>query len=128
MLGNGTGGFASPQNYAAGAAPAPVELADFNGDGRIDLMTANSGDGTVSVLLNGGSGTFRPPLSFAAGSQPVAAAVGDFNGDGRAGRGGGERRRRQRRACCSTTAPGPTPTPRRSTSPTSRSPRATPGP
>jgi len=49
----------------------------------MDLITANSGDGSVSVLLGAGSGIFRPPTHFAVGSQPRSVAIGDFNGDSR---------------------------------------------
>ena len=54
---------------------------DFNGDGRLDLATANSLDGTVSVLLGNGDGTFQPQVTYAEGSDAIVA--GDFNGDGR---------------------------------------------
>ena len=83
LLANGTGGFAAPQPYAAGASSSSAELGDFNGDAKVDLMTANTGDGSVSVLLGAGTGVFHPPAHFAVGTQPVSVAVGDFNGDGR---------------------------------------------
>ena len=38
--------------------PRSVTTADVNGDGRADLIVANSGDDTVSVLLGIGDGTF----------------------------------------------------------------------
>src|SRR5581483_11120153 len=33
--------------------PDAVAVGDLNGDGKLDLVTANAGDDTVSVLLNG---------------------------------------------------------------------------
>jgi hypothetical protein len=40
-----------PGTFAVGSSPESVSLADVNGDGRLDLITANSRDNTVSVLL-----------------------------------------------------------------------------
>ena len=60
-----------------------MATADFNGDGKLDVVTADHAAGTVSVLLGLGDGTLTSPLDHAAGSSPSAVAVGDFNGDGR---------------------------------------------
>jgi hypothetical protein len=67
---------------AIGAQPGSVAEGDFNNDGIVDLAVANSGEGTISVLLGRGDGTFRPQVKFATGRSPHAIAVGDFNGDG----------------------------------------------
>jgi hypothetical protein len=61
-------------------------VGDFNGDGRLDVVTAQQLTDTVSVLLGHGNGTFAPPLVFAASGvdfTPQAMAVGDINGDGK---------------------------------------------
>jgi hypothetical protein len=60
-------------------------VADFNGDGKLDLAVANSGDNTITLLLGDGRGGFTPSMGspFAAGTQPASVAVGDFNGDGK---------------------------------------------
>ena len=39
---------------------------DFNGDGHLDLATANVNVSTVSILLGQGDGTFGPARDFAA--------------------------------------------------------------
>ena len=57
-------------------------MADLNGDGHPDLVTANGGSLDVSVLLGEGDGTFAVAQAFAVGSSPRFAAVGDLNGDG----------------------------------------------
>jgi len=77
------GHFFTAPTYPVGATPEAVAVADLNGDGKIDLVTANYGDGTVSVLLGNGDGTFHPAVSYAAGINPVSIAVADFNGDGK---------------------------------------------
>lgn len=44
--------FASPQAFGVGKAPAGIASADLNADGIDDLVVANAGSNTVSVLLN----------------------------------------------------------------------------
>jgi hypothetical protein len=72
----------------SGLSPATVPLAlaigDFNRDGKLDLVTVNSGNNNVSVLLGDGTGSFSltGESPFAAGTTPAAVATGDFNRDG----------------------------------------------
>ncbi|HVF66196.1 MAG TPA: FG-GAP-like repeat-containing protein [Pyrinomonadaceae bacterium] len=66
----------------AGAASAATAVGDFNGDGKQDVVTANSGANNVSVNLGDGAGGFGAATTFVVGSQPRSVAVGDFNGDG----------------------------------------------
>jgi hypothetical protein len=51
LLGNGAGGFGASTPYTTGSAPASVAIADLNGDGRPDLVTADRNSNAVSVLL-----------------------------------------------------------------------------
>jgi hypothetical protein len=95
--GAATAAFANHQEFATGDIPLsvsrfPLSVAvnDVNGDGRPDLITANSGSGsnTVSVLLNttapGASApAFAPHQDFPTGDVPRSVAVGDVNGDGK---------------------------------------------
>ena len=70
-------------NFAVGVTPRSVAVADFNGDGKLDLATANSGGDNVSVLLGNGNGTFGVATHFTVGKDPRSVAVADFNGDGK---------------------------------------------
>ena len=63
-------------------SPRPSAVADLNGDGRPDIVTTNSADNTVSVLLGNGDGTFQPQQTFAVGRSPRGLAVADLTGDG----------------------------------------------
>jgi hypothetical protein len=54
LLGNGDGTFtqASGSPYAVGPTPYAIVAADFNGDGKLDLVVnSGNGAGTVSILL-----------------------------------------------------------------------------
>jgi hypothetical protein len=78
MLGNGDGTF-TPGSCVGSGTEAGIQLADFNGDGKLDVA-ANGGD----IYLGNGDGTFQSPIqlaySFAAGGAPWTVA--DFNNDG----------------------------------------------
>lgn len=61
--------------------PLSVVAGDFNGDGHLDLASANSVGGKISVALGRGDGTFGESSSLASGILPTGIAVGDFDGD-----------------------------------------------
>ena len=82
LLGNGDGTFQPANNLVAGKNPSSIAVGDFNGDGRVDIVTVNS-DNTVSALLGNGDGTFQAHVEYGTGSGPDFVAVGDFNSDGR---------------------------------------------
>jgi dienelactone hydrolase len=84
LLGNGNGTFQAAVNYAVGTNPNSVAIGDFNTDGKLDLVVANTGSNNVSVLLGNGDGTFQPPVNYASGGSVLGEmAVGDFNHDGK---------------------------------------------
>jgi hypothetical protein len=71
-------------DLAMGGGPADVVLGDFDGNGSLDVATANGGDDTYSVRLGDGSGGFGNEQDAEAGGGPVAIGAGDFdaqNGD-----------------------------------------------
>lgn len=64
--------------------PYDVKLGDLDGDGDLDVVTANKDDSNVSILLGDGAGNFNeaPGSPYATGIWPVDAELGDINGDG----------------------------------------------
>jgi Bacterial Ig-like domain (group 3)/FG-GAP-like repeat len=73
---------------SGGGLPDSVAVADVNGDGKPDLLVANSGSSTVGVLLGNGDGTFQAATSYGSGGfnewpQFGSVAAADVNGDGR---------------------------------------------
>jgi len=89
-LGNGDGSFGAAVSYATELNfSAAVKIADFNNDGKLDLITAgtDSVEGYATLRLGNGDGTFSTATSFSLGSSSWTAydiLVGDYNGDGEA--------------------------------------------
>jgi hypothetical protein len=81
LLANGDGTFQPAKNAVTGKNPSFVAVGDFNGDGRVDIVTVNSGN-TVSTLLGNGDGTFQAHVDYGTGSGPDFVMVADFNSDG----------------------------------------------
>ncbi len=74
-------------SYQAGGGGSEAALADFNGDGKLDIVAYVSYEpsygAAVNVSLGNGDGTFSPPMRFDALAQAMRSlAVGDANGDG----------------------------------------------
>jgi hypothetical protein len=79
---DGSGAFPSQSVYPVGTEPVSVFSADLDGDGDLDLATANFYDDNVSVLLNEGDGTFAPHSVYPVGMYPRSVFSADLDGDG----------------------------------------------
>ena len=64
LRGNGTGGFAAPENYVAGNTPFSVVVGQLNADTQPDLVTANWFGNDASVLLNTASPPAQGPTTY----------------------------------------------------------------
>jgi Bacterial Ig domain/FG-GAP-like repeat/FG-GAP repeat len=71
-----------PANVGPSTDLQHIATVDFDGDGILDLATANGGTNSVAVLLGNGNGTFGAATTFPAGLTPFYLAIGEFNGDG----------------------------------------------
>lgn len=75
--------FSSTTNYSLGKGPVFTSAGDINGDGYVDLVTANINDASVSVLQNDGTGILSWKADFATQTSPYSVMVADFNADGK---------------------------------------------
>jgi FG-GAP-like repeat len=93
LLGNGDGTFGTPVGYPneAGAGSPSVVVADFDHDGRLDVVAAHDmacftapcvvAD-TISLWRGPGDGTLQPARQIRVGAGLSRLAVADFDGDG----------------------------------------------
>jgi hypothetical protein len=80
LLGNGDGTLQPARNLDSNTSPVDG-VGDFNGDGKLDIVSENANAG-LSVFLGNGDGTFQNPQNYDAGLYPSAVAIGDLNRDG----------------------------------------------
>ena len=91
QLGNGDGTFQPPVPYnfgttafggsCSGSGSCTVRVADFDGDGNLDIAVAVRS--SEAGLRGKGDGTFESPVKFAVGATGASwLDVADVNGDG----------------------------------------------
>lgn len=85
--GSATASFAAAQDFATGNYPWIPALGDVNNSGKPAIVVPNTGDSTVSVLLNttakgAATPSFAAQQVFKTGSEPFSVALGDLNSDG----------------------------------------------
>jgi len=83
LPGDGAGGFGTATDYEVGQYPQTITTGDFDGDNRLDLVTADSQSDQVSILTGDGAGGFSLSVPFAVAAYPSSVAVADFNRDGK---------------------------------------------
>ena len=81
-----TGNMLAPTSFSKSGVP--IAVADFSGDGKVDLVAAgSSADGTapeIAIALGNGNGTFQPTVVQFPGFGPMSSPVlADFDGDGK---------------------------------------------
>lgn len=79
---SGGGVFSADALYPVGDAPHSICAADFDKDGKLDLVTANFWSDNISILHNAGAGVFGSAVNYPAGDGIRSVAVSDVNSDG----------------------------------------------
>lgn len=69
--------------YPTGAEPDGLAVGDLNGDGVTDIVTADAGSDSMSVLLGKKDGTFQPRAVYKVGQNPSSVALADLKGNGK---------------------------------------------
>lgn len=84
LLGRGDGNFRQSESFSAGEAINDVGVADLNGDGVKDVVTAGFVNRDVTVLLGRSRhGTdYRPAKSYRTAFGPNGLLIADLNKDG----------------------------------------------
>lgn len=83
----GTISFSAPQKYAMPGGLNRLNSADFNADGKLDLVITSTLNNQLDVLLNqtpanASTFTFAPSISMITSTGPWGVDVADFDGDG----------------------------------------------
>jgi hypothetical protein len=66
-----------------GQSPTHATIADLNGDGTADIVTASALTNTIQVMIGRGNGTFETPVTYQSGGRTTyMTAVCDVDGDG----------------------------------------------
>ena len=75
--------FSNVSTFGTGASPDGIAIGDLNGDQHLDIVTANEGANTVSVMLGGGDGTFSARKDYAVDAGPIGVTIADLDGGGK---------------------------------------------
>ncbi len=85
-LATSPGVYGAPTTYSTkdagnkGVGPVSVTLADLTGSGKLDIVTANKADNTISIMANNGAGVFATAITVAVGNTPTGVVAGHFFG------------------------------------------------
>ena len=83
---SGEPSFGAVTEYLVGSFPESVATGDFNGDGIEDIVAANYGESTISLLIGNADETFQPAITLpnAISQNPEFIIAKDFDLDGKA--------------------------------------------
>jgi hypothetical protein len=73
--------YGTAAHYPVGSQPRSVATVDTDGDGAPDLVSADFGARTISVLPGLGDGSFGPATAIPLEGSPTSVSIGDFDHD-----------------------------------------------
>jgi hypothetical protein len=79
--------FATRVNFNTGITPYYISVGDLTGNGKLDILVTNFGNGTATVWQNKAipgsitSASFFKRLNFKVGTKPYAGLLADIDGD-----------------------------------------------
>ena len=82
LMGNGDGTFQAQRTFGTGPGPISAAVADVNGDGKPDIISANADSHGVSVLMGNGDGSFAPHVDFSTGFSPHQVVPANLRSEG----------------------------------------------
>src|SRR5947207_7484184 len=74
-------------DFVTGTIPFSVAISDIDGDGKPDMIVANSSSNTISVFHNTsttgsiGASSFAAKVDFTTGNNPTIVVIADLDGD-----------------------------------------------
>jgi hypothetical protein len=68
-------------NTLCAGVPVSIAVADFNGDGKLDLAVANYDDVSISILFGKGDGTFAISKTWTVGANPLSVVAAPIQGN-----------------------------------------------
>lgn len=78
--------FAPKLDFATGIFPYNISTADFNGDGKKDIVISNESSASISIYINTstlGNISFNNKVDFAVGNNPKSISTSDMDNDGK---------------------------------------------
>lgn len=79
--------YATKVDFTTGTGVQSVATADFDSDGKLDVVVTNESDFTISIFRNTSSGAgninYDTKVDFTTGPNPIWVATGDLDGDGK---------------------------------------------
>ena len=84
-----SGSFAPKVDFTTGSTPYSLAIGDVDGDGKPDLVVANNGSNSVSILRNTATvgvinvNSFAAKVDFVTGIEPIFVTIADVDADGK---------------------------------------------